>query len=188
MAELKFKFDTHKTAQAVAFLLRHSGGKRSKGFLVKMLYAADRRQLRRVGAPITGDSAFSLPDGPILSKTLELLCGKVTNAFWSNHFSSAPNGVNTLIRLKMDLPDDLLSENEKDSLARACDYFGNKTWEELKRWFHDPKNCGEWEDPGSSRKPIRVESIFKQIGKSDEFIEEIKSLQKERELVSALFS
>ena len=45
--------------------------------LMKLLYLADREAVRNFGLPISGDKMVSMPHGPVLSMTLNLMDGDV---------------------------------------------------------------------------------------------------------------
>ena len=187
MGELHFEFQSQKSAQAAAFILKRAGGEHTKGHLVKMLYGADRRQMRRTGIPITGDDPYSMQCGPILSNILDILDGDKTDAFWKDHISTASSDTHK-VKLLAEMPDDLLSENEKEALAFSCDFFRNMSWKDVKKFCHDPKNFAEWKDPGTSRNPISHETILKNVGKSTEFIDDLKALRQEEQLIERLLA
>ena len=74
---MRFCFDEEKTAQAAAYLLWKFGRRHNVMALMKLLYLADRKALIERGHPITGDHMVSMPHGPVLSETLELInCGR----------------------------------------------------------------------------------------------------------------
>lgn len=187
MGEPNFVFNSRKTAQAAAFVLKRAGGSLSKGHLVKILYGADRRQIRRIGVPITCDKPFSMKNGPILSAVLDLLDGDRKDAFWAKHISTATKDTYS-VKLLADTGDDLLSANEKESLAIACDFLAKMSWEDVKAYFHNPKNIGEWEDPGNSRKPISIERLYAEVGRPKKFVEELAMYQREEKLISRLLA
>ena len=68
-----------KTAQAAAYLLYKSGGSMKHLKLMKLLYLADRLSWQERDYAITGDEYYSLPYGPVLSKTLDLMHGETFN-------------------------------------------------------------------------------------------------------------
>lgn len=179
MADVRYKFDKAKSAQAIALLLRRAACANknlTKGQIVKMLYAADRRQIRRTGTPITGDQPFSLPHGPILGTILDLLNGKIKDDSWHKHFTVAHANTH-LIHLLKDLNEDLLTRNERQSLEKAYDIMSKMTWKELQHFCH--KEFGEWEDPGDGQKPIRFEAIFREVKKPLAFAQDLQELQKD---------
>lgn len=188
MGALKFKFDTRKTAQAAAYLLKLSPTRKTtKGHLVKMLYGADKRQIRKGGIPLTGDEPYSMPNGPVLSMVLRLLNGERKNQYWNRHISTAPRDTHSVSLLDEKIGDDLLSESEKESLRRAWSILGHLTWPEVQAFFHTKRNFPEWEDPGKSCKKIDFESIYGAVEHSAAVASEMVAQQKEEELLTSIF-
>ena len=69
-----FEFDIEKSIQASACFLGLAPGQRLPYLvLVKLLYLADREELREVGYPLAGDTAHALPHGPILGQICDLI-------------------------------------------------------------------------------------------------------------------
>ena len=66
-------FNERKAAQAAAWFLRQQGGRMPHLKLVKLMYLADRQSLDEHGFPITGVLAVSMPHGPVLSMTLNVV-------------------------------------------------------------------------------------------------------------------
>ncbi|HTH08426.1 MAG TPA: Panacea domain-containing protein, partial [Acidovorax sp.] len=62
-------FNERKAAQAAACLLHKAGGSLSVLKLMKLMYLAERRSLKKYGDTITGDAFVSMPHGPVLSMT-----------------------------------------------------------------------------------------------------------------------
>jgi len=186
MGELKFQFDPEKAGQALAVLLKRSGGKKNKGHLVKMLYASDWSQLRRVGVPITGAQPVSMPQGPVLSEVLDLINGKTKHPFWEKHFTNAAQD-NFVVMLKEDAPSDRLTQSEKDTLEKAHDFLEKKSWPQVKDFCHEFFN--EWENPGRSQTPIDFEQMLLKSGKrKQEFVDELVAIQKEKQFLSQIFA
>jgi uncharacterized phage-associated protein len=84
-------FQTIKTAQASAVLLKTSSSRRmSRLRLLKLLYIADRECLGETGRPITGDRVVAMKNGPVLSRTYDLIRGQdVGITEWDPYFRSA---------------------------------------------------------------------------------------------------
>jgi hypothetical protein len=183
--QLRFAFDKRKSAQAAAYILELGGGRITKGHLVKMLYAADRRQLRTAGAPITGDWPVSMPCGPVLSRILNLLNGDAQDPYWTKHIGTATKST-YYVHLRRSAPTDLLTDNELRALRDAYSYFKDFSWDELKAFVHE--KFKEWEDPKGSSVPITYEAMLKASGRSAEHIRELANLQEESALMSELFA
>ncbi len=91
---IRFQFDSIKTTQAAAFLLERHNGWMSKGCLLKILYLTDRELLAKRGQPLTGDQPVSMENGPVLSKTYDLMkgAGLEVRSYWEQHISDAKKG------------------------------------------------------------------------------------------------
>src|SRR6266478_7685187 len=91
---IRFQFNSTKTTQAAAYLLARHKGKLSKGILIKMLYLADRELLAKRGQPLTGDQPVSMENGPVLSKTYDLMkgAGLEVRSYWEQYISDAKKG------------------------------------------------------------------------------------------------
>ena len=62
--------------------------------LIKLLYLADRKRLLERGRPITFDTYYSLPHGPILSRTKELIDDGPSpgaDSLWLKHITEPKN-------------------------------------------------------------------------------------------------
>ena len=59
----------------MAYLLEALGAGVDKLKLMKLLYISDREHFLRSGRPITGDSQYAMPFGPVPSNSLNLLNG-----------------------------------------------------------------------------------------------------------------
>lgn len=162
-------FNERKVAQMAAYLLKRRGGTMSHLKLIKLLYLADREALNSYGASISGDSFYSLDNGPILSRTRNLMAGFV---------ESEPNGWESWISDKADhevsirqdfsAQDlDYLSSADIEILENIWLQFGGMTRWELVHYTHSG-NCPEWEHPNGSSAPISPYKIFSALGKSQE--------------------
>jgi uncharacterized phage-associated protein len=70
---LRFQFE--RTLQASAYLLRLDGKRMPYLRLLKLLYIADREWLAATGESITGDRAYAMKYGPVLTTTYDLIKG-----------------------------------------------------------------------------------------------------------------
>jgi uncharacterized phage-associated protein len=69
----KFNFNQDKTVHAILFILDKLGGKSDFHKIFKILYFADQKQLVEFGMPITGDWYVAMQNGPVPSKTYDIL-------------------------------------------------------------------------------------------------------------------
>lgn len=152
-----------------AYLLKRRGGTMSHLKLIKLLYLADREALNSYGASISGDSFFSLPNGPVLSRTLNLMAGVIESETqgWETWISDRAEHQVSL-RQDFDLDAlDYLSRADVDILDSIWQQFGAMTRWQLVEYTHNG-NCPEWENPNGSSAQITHFEIFSALGKSHE--------------------
>ena len=91
---MHLRFREAKTTQAAARLLTLRGGRMNYMKLIKLLYIVEREELLSWGRPVTADRCVSLPKGPILSQTLNLINEGPTPgtpSTWAEHISQPEN-------------------------------------------------------------------------------------------------
>lgn len=160
-------FTEEKVAQMAAFFLDKNGGKLGHLKLIKLLYLSDRQCLIDTGYPMTDDDMYSLPNGPILSDTLDLINGRAKQATqWSAWVT--PTNQNKEVTLSRQFKSyDLLDElslAEIDILEKVYQDFGQLTSNQLITYTHS-KECPEWtKPPQNSRVPIQYHEIFEAAG------------------------
>ncbi|MFN9176893.1 MAG: Panacea domain-containing protein, partial [Dolichospermum sp.] len=159
--------------EAAAILMKLHGKPMKYLGLLKMLYIADRIALERIEQPITGDHYVSMKYGPVLSGVYDLIKGKPIDdalPLWSEYIS--PSDKNFVYLVK-DPGNDELCEEEEEILQEVYQTFGHLDPFHVAEWTHD---LPEWKDPHGSAIPILVEDILKNVGKSEEEIEEIRQI------------
>lgn len=150
-----------KIAASTAVICSANKGSVGAFFLIKALYLADRQMLADYGVPITGDSYSSMPKGPILCATYDLLKGaywdKKFQAEWNAAFSRNGNDVSP----KAKIDTDCLSQAEEEILAEKIRFILDldRKGISVADWMH--KNCPEWEDvKAGSSKPLPLTRIL----------------------------
>jgi len=163
---ITFPFDERKAAQAAAHLLERHGGTLNYMKLIKLLYLADREAFLSRGAPITGDKLFSLPHGPVLSRTLNLIKGEGAPPAEGSECSKyvAPRSVYNVTWTE-NTDRGALSAIEIQILEAIDKRYGGMTEWELRKYTHE--RLPEYEDPGTSRIPISFEAIHKASKRTD---------------------
>lgn len=164
-------FNERKVAQMAAFFLQRNGGSLSILKLMKLLYLADRKALDMFDTPISGDRMVSMPHGPVLSKTYELMNGSgfsVENG-WDSWVADRAGHMLSLkgsdpSKGDLDLP--ALSEADIDVLTAVQDEFGDMDAWALRNFTHD--HCAEWRDPEGSSRPIDYKDVFAALGRDPE--------------------
>lgn len=177
------RFDEVKTTQAAARLLSRGGGPMHVLKLVQLLYLTDRKALVRWGRPLTFDAYFSLPQGPILSATLDKISESVApegSSYWHTIVSERCDHRVQLLGSGLP-PRDQLSPAEEALLDQIWKEFGHVSRREL----HDyTRGLPEWQDPEGSRRPIQVQDILTSEGFSIDTALEIKrTLEAESDFV-----
>ena len=176
-----------KAAQAAALFLLKAGGPMPHLKLMKLLYIADRESYRRHSSPITGDEMVSMPHGPVLSRTYDLMIehGRRPSDYWSSY-------VGALHDETLSLADGVTEETFLGALSKAdrdvIDYvwkqWGRMSARELVKHTH---KFPEWKDPRGSSKPIERYTLFKALGMTDEQAEARVEQNEEREAIDAAF-
>ena len=181
---IRFQFNSVKTTQAACYLLKRNGGNMSKGFLLKMLYLADRELLEKRGLPITGDQPVSMKNGPVLSKTYDLTKGGAMEhrSYWERHIATASSG-NTDVSLIREVDLKSLSKVEIQVLDGVFEKFHGFSWTELVDYCH---TLPEWKNPGESSVRIEFEKILEGLGKSSSEILDVKNQMDESRLLDAM--
>jgi uncharacterized phage-associated protein len=172
---IQFPFHPEKAVEAAAFFLKLHDGKPMKYLgLLKMLYIADRVALERMEQPITGDHYVSMGYGPVPSNIYDLIKGKAVDdalPLWSK-FISSPN-TNFVVSLIADPGNQDLCEDEEEIIQEVYKTFGHLDPFDVSKWNH---GFPEWQNPHGLAIPISVEDILKNVGKSNEEIQEIQQV------------
>lgn len=165
------KFREDKASQAAALLLQLGGGRMNHMKLIKLLYLADRDALLRFGRPITFDHYYSLPHGPILSFTLDLVNSDrdpESPSYWDELISER-QGHEVALRSST-LETVALSDAERQVLEDVSRDYGSMDQWQLRDLTH---TLPEWQDPQGSRVPISIDDILQGEGYDSEDIEAI---------------
>jgi len=149
-------FDEQKATEAAAYLLRLRGGKMSYLKLIKLLYLADREALGRWGFSVTNDRYVSMPHGPVVSNTYNLMIDEGEKPFGSR-FITPPLGQYELALTSEICPVDKLSRAEEKLLTEIFARFGQMNRWELRDYTH---SLPEWHDPSGSSLPISIREIL----------------------------
>ncbi len=153
-----------RATQIAAKLLEKHDEKMKYLKLIKLLYIIDRQSLRRHGYPLTGDTYYSLPHGPIVSEIQDLITDDpefVRSDYWKDYIKTRDEDV----ILEKQPSTDLLSSAASEIIEEVDNEYGRyNRWElsEITEGFP------EYEDPGKSRIEITYEDILKAVGKKEE--------------------
>jgi uncharacterized phage-associated protein len=167
---ISFRFNEAKTTQIAALFIKKHGGVLNYTKLIKLLYLTDREAFLLWERPLTGDSYVSMPNGPVLSKTYDLINYEEdpeNKSYWYNFISKRSYDV-SLIK---DPEIDELSKREIDLIEKIYQQYKDKNWKQMIDYCHE--NLPEWHDPGNTSIRIRIEEILTVLGKSEREIETI---------------
>jgi uncharacterized phage-associated protein len=184
-------FDERKAAQAAAYFLHMAGGGLKLIKLMKLLYLAERVSLQRYGDTITGDAFVSMPHGPVLSGTYELMNGvcESVEGGWDAWISDR-EGHCVSLRNSISSPEDellALSDSDLECLGHVWGEFGQ--WDAFKlRDYTHTQACPEWENPHGSSRPIPYARVLKAVGYNPEQVQAIERRLHEQRYVNAAFS
>ena len=158
-------YDDARAAQAVAYLLHLAGGRMGILKLTKLLYLSERRSYELYGEPLTGDSPYSLPKGPVLSTVYDRTknAGNL-NSTWRAWIRGRTGDELALARTINAPRDELtaLSRADLQILATVWQEFGHLSGAQLVSHTHHA--CHEWSDPQGSSQKIDPDRLLRQVG------------------------
>jgi uncharacterized phage-associated protein len=143
VGKLRFRFNTVKFVNAVAYLARVCPNS-TKMTICKQLYFADKKHLIRFGRPITGDRYYKLKDGQIPTRGLDMLRGRsmpAANALLEKYVTVIGNSVHP-----KKLNKSVFSRSDLEILDWVVEKYGRKTAAELRRIAHDEPTYLESEE------------------------------------------
>ena len=163
---LKPAFNENKATGLAVFLLNLAQGTMNKMKLIKLMYLIDRASFCETGMFVTNDDFYSLPYGPFLSHTADLINEQSPKTTVWNRYITPPANYNVFLKTKNTTEiEDFLSEYEM-KLARSIyhKFQAMNPWD-LVDWCH--RNLPEWKDPGKgNRAPIDLQIILEDCGKT----------------------
>lgn len=180
-------FSEVRVAQMAAYLINKSGGTMNYLKLMKLLYLADRESMDRHGDPISGDHMVSMPKGPVLSQTYDLIKGGGDNPDegWEAWIADQSNYAVASRRPYAARDEfDELSDADLEILNKVWGQFGHMNQYHLVEYTHD--NCSEWVNPFGSSFPIAPEAVFLALGKQPEAAATLANRLRERRQLDAL--
>lgn len=165
--EMLGTFDAEKAREAAGVLFEALGvTSMDRMKLLKLLYIADRENVRDAAASITGDRTVAMDWGPVLSNTYDCIKGQGTDArCWKDSFE---NEGPRQVRLVAPPGTDHLSRPEIAKLREVAARFGQMSSNALSRLTHD---FAEWEKnrpPQGSANEIPAADLLEAVGWGDE--------------------
>lgn len=173
-------FSERKAAQVAAYFLIRASERQANITLLKLMklmYLSERLSYERFGFPVIGDSLVSMPNGPVLSRTLDLInFGSSEDSGEWNMLIAERSGRDMALNAHDDLTTDNLrelSDSDVEVLDSIWQRFGRMSAIQLREYTHDSNNCPEWQDPDGSSVPIKLETLLEKLGYSQSDIEKI---------------
>jgi uncharacterized phage-associated protein len=167
-------FSQDRVTQMAAYLLTKNGGRMAYIKLMKLLYLAERQAMKKWGESISGDHFVSMPHGPVLSQTYDLIKGHSNGAgcgLWQQWIKDERN-YEVALSNTIELDDlDELSPTELNILDATYNQYGHMSRFEIVDYTHD--NCPEWQDPKGSSYPIKPQSIYRAMGMSENQVQKM---------------
>lgn len=168
---MRFIFDIRKAIAAAGFICQQKGGSFDMMKLIKAIYLAERSSLIEWHRPITGDSFYSMENGPIVSRIYDLIRGRAVGPEMDAWYSVFNPRVGDVVSVKGEVNLKPLSRREKEQLLKHASFVDQMTIGQLIDYMH----ClPEWKDPGKTSLLIEPKSIFYHQNLGEEAVEEIE--------------
>ena len=187
---MSFVFRLPKVVQEVGVILAAAPEHRlNYTVLLKLLYLADRESLAEVRQPISGDTHYALPRGPVLSRVCDLIrktsyVSEEQAEYWAKYFDVDDKE----IVLKQDPGTSHLSEYEVKKLLDVFSRLDRKTFGQVLDYVDElpevKKNKLKF-SLNCRKKLIALEDIVEAIGKRD-LLDEINQNKIEDEFLARI--
>lgn len=161
-------FRSKKVLEIISYLLSLNNNKMDKLKLIKELYLIDRLSIDETNMSITNDKYFSLPHGPILSNTLNIINDISNNNEWSLYLEVEQPYT---IKLIKPFTTGMLSKKDIEYITTISDKYKSYSTYQLRDYTH---TLPEWKEPNGSNRPIHFADIMKALGKDKDEIREAK--------------
>ena len=178
--EVNRVYQQRKTIEAAAYLLAKLGGEMPYIKLIKLLYLADREQVKRRGRTLSGDTHWSLPYGPVLEHALN--CIKGNDPAWFEYIRTDVDAKVTWLVAQPELS--AMSQSDTEVLDDTVACFGHLHWKELVDYTH---TLPEWREPrAGSRRRIYLQDIAAAVGHSPAEVDLLVAAESERTSIQPL--
>ena len=164
---VEFKFDSKRTASAIAYFASKKLPDLTKYKICKLLFFADKLHLVRYGRSITGDDYFALDWGPIPSTTLDALNDQHPFAVWLDALLIRKHGGGKyptyLLRSDATVDMRYLSKSDRKVLAKIARDYGQKSFDDLFDLTHATpayKRAWDRKKEHEKRSAMRFEEFF----------------------------
>lgn len=177
-------FNLVKTTEAASLFLQLHKGRMKYLMLLKLLYLLDREAFSRWERPVTYDTYASLPYGPILSKTYDIIRSSGENyGYWKKYIKTTSNAQVELTgnppKIKKLSPAEIGLINELNAVYGKYDPFV------LADKMH---GLPEYKNPGKSSSPIPLEDLLSAVKYTPEDISRILQEMRAEAQIDNIFS
>jgi uncharacterized phage-associated protein len=157
------RFDPIKTIQASAVLLKTSPSHRMTRLrLLKVLYIADRESLAETGRPITGDRVVAMKNGPVLSRTYDLIKGSdYAGPEWEQFFRNTDKWE---VELTAEPGVGQLSKYEIEKLQQVASQFEDCDDWEVAEYTHQFPEWQKNQPEGNGPREIPLDDLLEAVG------------------------
>lgn len=145
--------------------------------LIKLMYLIDREALLSWGRPLTFDRYVSMGEGPVLSRTYDLIKHAIppgVQLYWHQFVDPAPD---YSVTLSKEPESDEISDATASLIADVFEQHGHKSRWDVVEFTH---GLPEWQDPEGSVIPIEYRDILRESDRTDleiaEFEDEMEAL------------
>ncbi len=168
----RFNMNKEKIINSMLFILNNLSDKSDLHKIFKILYFADQKHLVTYGFPITGDFYIAMPNGPVPSKSYDVLKAIRGDSFWSNIAPEYKDlfeveAYTVTAKKKADL--DELAESDVECLIESISENRGLTFQQLK----DKSHKIAWENARNGENNLDNEIDIIDIAKEAEADEEI---------------
>jgi uncharacterized phage-associated protein len=166
---IRFDFDFEKAKEAIVYLASKAPNGMTKYTACKLLFLADKYHLVRYGRPITGDTYYALPHGPVPTTILGILSGVVEGDEESDQVGALSSALsvdhkfwNPRISAGSRPQQECLSKSDIEALDETMNRHGDKSFDELKALTHEMAAYQKaWAQRGRSKSaPMAFEDFF----------------------------
>lgn len=172
MADIRFKFDEERTAEAMIYLAERISSPTIMA-IAKLLYFVDKTSLEKFGRSLTGDAYFAMQHGPVPSNAYDMLKAARDSDVYG--FVVEANNVITLRQPNLDK----LSISDRICLDQIIAIYGHFPVWQLRELSHDEAWKKTWKSAGTSKSvPIPIAEIVAMLDDEEAIMEYIQETHK----------
>ena len=170
-------YDEAKATQVAGLLMELNDGEMDYAKCIKLMYNIEREALNRWMRPVVFDDLYSLPNGQIVSNTMNKANpeNQKVKSLWREHLETIPaTGNYHTIRLTKECGTGKLSRAEVELITEFHQRYKEKTAGQMMDEHHTSSMFPEYKDPKGSRIKTVYSDLLRVLGKSQEQITQFK--------------